>query len=839
MIDQQQRVVQDSTTRSLLDFAQILIEKIQVQDGTCILHVEDSILTHQYLEEIDLSLLPRHEEIKAIDDTAVKLWNSTTGQRPANMSTQLRCLLQAFAASLLVICQNILNNDDPNLRRTFKYSLKAVESLLNENRVALAEILIEQCAKYCDTLCKLAISLDTNTAASRTKLEHEYILRRLHLAWRKGQQDHADKWFNDLEQHVQSFDKADYHRLVFLLVDIGQASHQAKRSVEAVKWLLRASDLLTAKTSHDPSEEESGLRLHLLQALIKLPITELDTNCEELLKRLLNATDRASIKSMPYQLTRLEYYCQPENLNCSNPKYAATARLQINRSLDAFACQAALSQSTLDTIMHYAYKQFSVAQDQALVTLNKLLMTRLKDENNAEWTEKIIVLVVHFQCIMEKPLRLGDQHDMKELLDQYHEVLGNCISSLGAQACLMDIAKSIKRSEKGPDQSALLQWCEVGLHKIFSALDSENKGRLQRKLMQYWIRQGKRSKFKQIYEEMDLPIRESPESLYLLFQGAMKCGMAKPAREALETLIESPNVNNQLIYACISEAQKHEKPVESILWVTQTILFREGKTLGTPAMYRFALQHIDANEAETNKPVLSKGDQCKRVCEMLNKAAQDMMKANGENAELWDAHELEWFCMTCWNLTLKHMNDWGPFKVSYLAQVTTKFMKRIVEGPASSSFWKKQYLLAIFLDCAFSLICAKEFKNQQDRDKKFQDILAKSDKFLTCYHNTEESLAGADAVETHKKALGVIVFAFEAALITKEWSKAQDLVKYPDEELKWLAGHTYNRAIDHYHSGQNDMWTKYTSLSLKLSQCMADKGFYAELSKQVDATKSD
>ena len=49
-----------------------------------------------------------------------------------------------------------------------------------------------------------------------------------------------------------------------------------------------------------------------------------------------------------------------------------------------------------------------------------------------------------------------------------------------------------------------------------------------------------------------------------------------------------------------------------------------------------------------------------------------MMKANGENAELWDAHELEWFCMTCWNLTLKHMNDWGPFKVSYLAQVTTK-----------------------------------------------------------------------------------------------------------------------------------------------------------------------
>lgn len=59
-----------------------------------------------------------------------------------------------------------------------------------------------------------------------------------------------------------------------------------------------------------------------------------------------------------------------------------------------------------------------------------------------------------------------------------------------------------------------------------------------------------------------------------------------PAREALETLIESPNVNNQLIYACISEAQKHEKPVESILWVTQTILFREGKTLGTPAMYR-------------------------------------------------------------------------------------------------------------------------------------------------------------------------------------------------------------------------------------------------------------
>ena len=234
--------------------------------------------------------------------------------------------------------------------------------------------------------------------------------------------------------------------MIFLLVNIGQASRQGKKFAEPTKWFLRANDLLVAKTSHDSLEEKSGLRLHLLQSLITFPPMELDTSCQELLKGLLNATDRTSITSMPYQLTRLEYYCKPENLtpenlNDSDTRLAAATRLQINRSLTAFARHAALSQNTVDTIMHYASKQFSVAKHQALVVLNTLLITRLKDENNAEWTEKIILLIVHLQCDMEKPICLGDQHkkegNMNQLLNDYYEAFGDCISSLGAQACLM------------------------------------------------------------------------------------------------------------------------------------------------------------------------------------------------------------------------------------------------------------------------------------------------------------------------------------------------------------------------------------------------------------------
>ena len=122
-------------------------------------------------------------------------------------------------------------------------------------------------------------------------------------------------------------------------------------------------------------------------------------------------------------------------------------------------------------------------------------------------------------------------------------------------------------------------------------------------------------------------------------------------------------------------------------------------------------------------------------------------------------------------------------------------MKRIVEQSTSSGPWNKQYLLTMFLDCAFSLACAKECKDQQDRvresystiyitnckqDKRFQAILTKSNEFFTFYHNTEVSLEGADTVEIHKKALGVLVFAFEAALMTKDWSKAQELMEVLD-----------------------------------------------------------
>ena len=51
----------------------------------------------------------------------------------------------------------------------------------DENRVALAEVLIERCAKYYAIVCKQTFPSDANPAASRTKLEHEYVLQRLHL----------------------------------------------------------------------------------------------------------------------------------------------------------------------------------------------------------------------------------------------------------------------------------------------------------------------------------------------------------------------------------------------------------------------------------------------------------------------------------------------------------------------------------------------------------------------------------------------------------------------------------------------------------------------------------
>ena len=49
-----------------------------------------------------------------------------------------------------------------------------------------------------------------------------------------------------------------------------------------------------------------------------------------------------------------------------------------------------------------------------------------------------------------------------------------------------------------------------------------------------------------------------------------------------------------------------------------------------------------------------------------------MMKIDGEAAKLWDVNELQWFFMKCWDLALKHIDDWGFSKVSHLAQAAVK-----------------------------------------------------------------------------------------------------------------------------------------------------------------------
>ena len=54
--------------------------------------------------------------------------------------------------------------------------------------------------------------------------------------------------------------------------------------------------------------------------------------------------------------------------------------------------------------------------------------------------------------------------------------------------------------------------------------------------------------------------------------------------------------------------------------------------------------------------------------------------------------------------------------------------------------------------------------------------------------------------------------------------------QYPEEELRWLAVHAYNRAVDFYAEDKNDLWLCWTRLALRLAKTVGDPRLYDHIS---------
>lgn len=238
-------------------------------------------------------------------------------------------------------------------------------------------------------------------------------------------------FYGQLQKRVRALDKSSLNDFLAQSLQIGQKFHIEHNVQEACVWLLRAGESMNVGKGDYTKEVDPTLPLILLQSLLALPPNGIGEQGEILIKQLFSLLDATQASSMPYRLTVLEYYTKENDF--SSPD----AQMSYDFSLKQFTRLTALSQSTFDTIVYYVNQQFSVSPQKAFSVLQGVLMPRLIGEQNREWVEKTIIIMVYFQGKMQESSTTGVQCDLEITLSKCQRIFGDFISAQGVHACLM------------------------------------------------------------------------------------------------------------------------------------------------------------------------------------------------------------------------------------------------------------------------------------------------------------------------------------------------------------------------------------------------------------------
>ena len=234
-----------------------------------------------------------------------------------------------------------------------------------------------------------------------------------------------------LQKRLETLDKSSFNDFVTQTLKFGRQFRVEGNIKEARVWILRAGECISPGNSDKTRSIDPTLALMLLQSLLDLPLDDVHKQGTVLRERMFSILDRDLAHSMPYRLTVLEYCTKGKNL--SNPEF----RQRIDFSLIQFTRLTALSQATFDTIIYYINKLFSVSPERAFAMLQKTLMPRLIDEQNREWIERSLIMMLYIQGKMPKSSLMNGRVDIELLLSEYQQKCGDCISAQGAHACLM------------------------------------------------------------------------------------------------------------------------------------------------------------------------------------------------------------------------------------------------------------------------------------------------------------------------------------------------------------------------------------------------------------------
>ncbi|KAF8420073.1 meiosis protein SPO22/ZIP4 like-domain-containing protein [Tirmania nivea] len=723
-------------------------------------------------------------EYDDLDHLGVKLWNlatqlskeDDTSDGVEDTSSQTVILNVRILAFFLLDCaERPSGRTRQSLIRLLKVALKTGRECIDQKQLSWALKIMEKAARYHEDLGKLDESQSTEGKVVFHRLEGEYYLLRMTIAWKQSNLSMVEFMYGKaLVAHGVQGNTGTSEALAKVILKIGNGLLAQNAFVAAVKWLRRALEVLDGINPICLTKTCAELHYSVLHSLVT---GCLQTKTEAELEYARNALETMS-ENWPTRISILRLKLDLITMENSN------AVDEYHKVLLKMIEIAQFSEDVFRTVLGRIQKLSDKSVTLACNCLDEMISKRLLVLEQDEWVERAFVTRLWMSVKNNTSLEGTTLAVLKKLVDSMSRQLSKPLSpksTHAAQILLWKVSEAFLAQEKWLEAS---EWCEVALHRIFDKSGDLNYAKLRRRIIHCAIQIADYGKATEVYADMSESSKQSPSTLFLMFKVALRTSNHQLAESTIRGICETPLRDHRALYACALDAHT---------------LGNEGETLG---VLKHVLRHMDDLPTESiHKPAVlrctirltigiidrAKGAEisnAESLCQLLELASAEAKKTRGKKSTVnkqdisFTVKELEWFSRTSYNLGLRSIEEWPLTTSIRIVSICLQFLELYPDDIDASTRGaiSLKAIYCHFLNASLGIQIAREEDNTNIRVQSYFEVKQQIQAFRMKRQALKDDLVQEVLWDLKDKHATLLLYEFEACVHLKDWDYLSTIV---------------------------------------------------------------
>ncbi|KAL2071470.1 hypothetical protein VTL71DRAFT_12705 [Oculimacula yallundae] len=338
-------------------------------------------------ENLTISASAKCEEL---DRSGTTIWNLCTRLRrdydtDKPQDAPIVLLLARVYSFLMLDCAYLSGKTVGNLERMMKIGLKAGKNCVESKQYAVSLKVLGKVSAYEASLQKNK-ELGSEDREVCERLVAEYYVLRTAVSWYLGDLNIAEHMFAKSIAAKHIFDPSTAESLADVLYEIGKDLLTKQKYSMAVKWLERAGEVLDGQEPDRLSMDALELRTSVLQSLTKALLAMKDPESAERARGLIDMLETNLGDKLVVLLLKLEMLSAPTTDD--GVAFDSASYLEI---LQRMIRTVVINDGNFKLIMSHIRKLNDKSPSLATRALDDFLTLRIIQEDRDEWFEKALV----------------------------------------------------------------------------------------------------------------------------------------------------------------------------------------------------------------------------------------------------------------------------------------------------------------------------------------------------------------------------------------------------------------------------------------------------------------